>query len=139
MNRSLDTIRVMIVDDSRSMRRIVRRFLENGGAEGILEATDGKEALELLGSEGVELVVSDLNMPRMNGLELLQAVRAREAAKGDGPGICFVMLTVEAVQKTMNQALEMGADSYIVKPVTETIFMGEIGAALERSRSGDDS
>ena len=130
MTRSLENIRVLVVDDSKSMRRIVRKFLESAGVLEVVEAKDGKDALEMMGKSSVDLLVSDLNMPRMNGLELLAALRAR----GFSPGICFVMLTVEAVQKTMNLALESGADSYIVKPVTQTVFLGEIRAALARSR-----
>ena len=124
-----ENITILIVDDSLSMRRIIRKFFENSGGTLIREAGDGRAALEILETWPADLVVSDLNMPRMNGLELLDAVRQREAGAGRS---CFVMLTVEAIQKTMNKALEKGADSYIVKPVTEKVFIEEVLAALER-------
>lgn len=122
---------ILIVDDSLSMRRIIRKFLENSGAANLREAGDGQAALEILDTWEADLVVSDLNMPRMNGMDLLESVREKERRKGAGRA-CFIILTVEAIQKTMNQALAKGADSYIVKPVTETVFMEEVLAALDR-------
>lgn len=125
--RELSELTVLLVDDSRAMRRIIRRFLEHAGACTILEAGHGEAALEILTARPVDLVVCDLNMPVMNGMELLKTVRSR-----GWENLSFVMLTVEAVQKTMNQALEKGADSYIVKPVTREVFLAEIMAVLER-------
>jgi len=131
MTRSLTDLKVLVVDDSKSMRRIVLRFLTSAGVSEIQEAKDGKAALEIMETFPADLLISDLNMPRMNGLELLTLVRERE----ENSRLCFVMLTVEAVQKTMNLALKKGADSYIVKPVTESVFISEIKAALDRRRS----
>ncbi len=130
MTRSLTDLKVLVVDDSKSMRRIVLRFLTSAGVSEIQEAKDGKAALEIMETFPADLLVSDLNMPRMNGLELLTLVREKE----ENSRLCFVMLTVEAVQKTMNLALKKGADSYIVKPVTESVFISEIKAALDRRR-----
>ena len=136
MSGDLKDSTVIIVDDSNTMRRIIRRFLENSGTGMILEAKDGKQALDIIRGETVDLVVSDLNMPRMDGLELLDAIRSTEAQKaGQGHRVCFIMLTVEAVQKTMNLALEKGADSYIVKPVTERVFIEAVMSAMDCSRS----
>ena len=132
MTGILEEASVMVVDDSNTMRRIICRFLENCGTKRILEARNGKEALDIFISEKVDLVISDLNMPRMNGLELLEAVRTQEAEEGGR--VCFVMLTVEAVQKTMNLALDKGADSYIVKPVTERVFIEAVVTAMEGRR-----
>lgn len=115
--------RILIVDDSHAMLRIVKKFFETNGFHHILEATDGIEALEMIQNENtIQLIVSDLNMPRMNGLELLKIVKEDHRTKN----IPFVMLTVEAIQRTMNKAIGMGVDSYIVKPVTEKTFMDEI-------------
>ncbi len=128
--------RVLIVDDSHAMLRVVKKFFETNGFHHILEACDGIEALEMIQNEkSLQLIVSDLNMPRMNGLELLKIVKEDPRTKD----IPFVMLTVEAIQRTMNKAIAMGVDSYIVKPVTEKIFMDEIFRVIrEKNKSSAD-
>lgn len=129
-------IRILIVDDSHTMLRILRKFFQTHGFHNILEAKGGIEALEIIrGESRVQLIVSDLNMPRMNGLELLASVKKDDRIKD----IPFVMLTVEAIQKTMNKAIAMGVDSYIVKPVTEKIFMDEIFRVIRQKQSTDQS
>ncbi|MFA5904369.1 MAG: response regulator [Desulfobacula sp.] len=131
MGNSDFDMRILIVDDSHSMLRIVKKFFENNGFHHIREAVNGIEALEIIRNENtVHLIVSDLNMPRMNGFELLKIVKDDSRTKD----IPFVMLTVEAIQRTMNKAIAMGVDSYIVKPVTEKIFMDEIFRVIQ-SRS----
>jgi two-component system chemotaxis response regulator CheY len=123
MENSDFNIQILIVDDSHSMLRIIKKFFENNGFHHILEATNGIEALEIIQNENaIHLIVSDLNMPRMNGFELLKIVKKDTRTKN----IPFVILTVEAIQRTMNKAIAMGVDSYIVKPVTEKLFMDEI-------------
>lgn len=113
---------ILIVDDSTSMRRIVIKFLENAGFSRFIEAEDGNEALGVVKKQKIDLIISDLNMPNMDGLEFLRIVKADANFKD----IPFVMLTVEAIQKTMNTALSMGVDSYIVKPITENLFVNEL-------------
>lgn len=115
-------IKILIVDDSSAMRRIVTKFLNNKGFSNLIEAVDGLAALEVVQNQTVDLIVSDLNMPNMNGLEFLKIIKEDSRTRL----IPFIMLTVEAIQKTMNKALGMGVDSYIVKPVTEKIFMDEL-------------
>jgi len=115
-------LKILLVDDSLSMRRIVVKFLANNGITHVLEAGDGAEALEAIASTRVDLIVSDLNMPIMDGMAFLERIKANPHTRD----IRFVMLTVEAIQKTMNKALSLGVDSYIVKPVTEKIFMEEL-------------
>ncbi len=122
-----ENLRVLIVDDSRAMRRIVRKYLERNGVTRIAEAGNGQSALDLARFQPLDLIVSDLNMPVMGGMELLKILKKDPDLKK----ICFIILTVEAIQKTMNLAMEMGADSYIVKPITETLFMKEIKRVLD--------
>ena len=86
-------------------------------------------AMDLVRFQDLDLIVSDLNMPVMTGLELLEKVKSDPELNG----ICFVILTVEGIQKTMNRALNLGADSYIVKPVTEDLFIAEIKRTLSES------
>ncbi|WDP90269.1 MAG: response regulator [Desulfobacter sp.] len=122
-------LRVLVVDDSISMRRIIRGFLERNGVTRIAEAGNGQAALELIRFQALDLIISDLNMPVMNGMELLETLNGDQEFRA----IPFVILTVEANQKTMNLALETGADSYIVKPVSEAPFIKEIQRVLTGS------
>ncbi len=114
--------KILIVDDSLSMRRIIRKFLANNGFTHVLEAGNGSKALEIIHSTQVDLIVSDLHMPIMDGMAFLERIKANAKTRD----IRFIMLTVEATQKTMNKALSMAVDSYIVKPVTEKVFMEEL-------------
>ncbi len=118
---------ILIVDDSLSMRRIVRKFLENAGFNNLIDANDGRDALKVVQEQTVELIISDLNMPNMDGMQFLEAVKADPLLKN----IPFVMLTVEAIQKTMNTALAMDIDSYIVKPITENLFVSELKRVIQ--------
>jgi len=115
-------MQILIVDDSLSMRRILKKFLGNNGFHNIVESQDGLQALDRIQKKSVDLIISDLNMPGMNGLEFLKIVKKDSRTQG----IPFIMLTVEAIQKTMNKAIALGVDSYIVKPVTEDIFIKEM-------------
>ncbi len=114
-------LKILLVDDSLSIRRIIGKYLANKGFTHVLEAGNGSEALKILDSNRVDVIVSDLHMPVMDGMTFLEQVKANTRTRD----IRFIMLTVEATQKTMNKALSMGIDSYIVKPVTEKIFMDE--------------
>ena len=127
-------IQILIVDDSTSMRRILIRFLSHNGFENTSEANDGIEALEIVQDGSVDLIISDLNMPNMNGLEFLKIVKEDPRTKE----IPFIMLTVEAIQKTMIKAMVLNVDSYIVKPITEKVFIEEMVRVLEEKEAGFD-
>lgn len=131
---TIDTlIPILIVDDSLTIRRLVKKYLLNHEFSNFLEASNGRNAYEILKTEPVKLIISDLNMPGMDGLALLEKVKAT-------PGICdipFVILTVEAVQQTMNKALALNVDSYIVKPVTEDVFIREILRVIQSAGHDD--
>lgn len=115
-------MKILVVDDSHAMRRVVKTYFANAGFRNLQEAEEGAQALEIIRNQAVKLVVSDLNMPGMDGFELLKAVREDSRTRD----IPFIILTVEAIQKNMNKALAMRADSYIVKPVSEKIFIDEV-------------
>ncbi len=115
-------MKILIVDDSRAMRRIVKKFLNNHDFNNLLEAAHGKKALEILQNDSIDLIISDLNMPVMDGLEMLEIVKENDRTKN----IPFIMLTVEAIQKTMNKAIALKVDSYIVKPIGESLFINEM-------------
>jgi two-component system chemotaxis response regulator CheY len=107
---------ILIVDDSAMMRKIVLRALVLAGIEfqKVLEAGDGSEAIELLKANTVELVMCDINMPVMNGLEMLQALRDQKIAVG----VPVVMVTTESSAEHVRQAVAVGASGYIRKPFT---------------------
>jgi len=109
-------IRALIVDDSSVMRKIVERSLRQAGVDPlvVLEAGSGVEGLELLKSTHVDLILSDINMPAMDGLEFIRQLRARELAAG----VPVVMITTESSEEHVRQAILAGATGYIRKPFT---------------------
>lgn len=109
-------IRTLIVDDSSVMRKIVERALRQAGLDLMVvhEAGSGTEALDLLRSKQVDLILSDINMPSMDGLELLRQIRAQNLA----PGVPVVMITTESSEEYVKQAILAGAQGYIRKPFT---------------------
>lgn len=115
----MDTnMRVLIVDDFATMRRILKNILKQIGFKNISEADNGKTALKELKNERFDLVLCDWNMPEMPGIELLNQVRSDEQLKG----IPFVMVTAEAKKENILEAVKAGVSSYIVKPFTaETV------------------
>lgn len=106
-------LKVLIVDDSKVMRGIIRKMLGAGSAE-VLEACDGKQALELLAEQSVDCIISDWNMPRMKGIDLLRRVRG-DAALAATP---FIMVTAEAMAANMAEADAAQVSSYLTKPFT---------------------
>ncbi len=107
-------MKILIVDDFATMRRIVKNILTQLGFKNIIEADDGTTALERLKSEKVDLIVSDWNMPKMTGLDLLKAVRS-DPNMADTP---FIMVTAEAQQDNIILAVKAKVSQYIVKPFT---------------------
>ena len=111
-------MKVLVVDDFATMRRILKNILKQIGFSNIKEADDGKTALIELKKEQFDLVLCDWNMPEMSGLELLQKVRSDDELK-DTP---FVMVTAEAQKDNILEAVKAGVNNYVVKPFTaETI------------------
>ena len=107
-------MRVLVVDDFATMRRIVKNILRQLGFNNVVEADDGTTAWEVLNKDKIDFIVSDWNMPKMTGLELLKAVRGDDALKD----IPFLMVTAEAQQENIIEAVKSGVSNYIVKPFT---------------------
>jgi len=107
-------MRVLIVDDFSTMRRIVKNILRQLGFNNIVEADDGTTAWEVLNREKIDFVVSDWNMPQMTGIELLRRVRSSEQL-AETP---FLMVTAEAQQENIIEAVQAKVSNYIVKPFT---------------------
>ena len=111
---------VMVVDDSRIMRNIVRNtFSELKIPCQFLEAANGKEALQMLVSNPVNLILLDWNMPELSGIDFLKQVRAIEQYKN----LPIIMVTSESAKYNVIEALKNGATDYIIKPVNEKIFI----------------
>lgn len=111
-------MKVLVVDDFATMRRIVKNVLKQIGFTNISEADDGKTALKALKGEKFDLILCDWNMPEMTGLEVLKQMKSDDALKD----IPFVMVTAEAQKDNIIEAVKAGVNSYIVKPFTaETI------------------
>ncbi len=105
---------VLIVDDFATMRRIVKNILTQIGFKNFLEADDGSVAWDILQKQPVDFIVSDWNMPKMTGIELLKKVRADDRLK-DLP---FLMVTAEAQKENIVEAVKARVSNYIVKPFT---------------------
>ena len=120
-------MKVLVVDDFATMRRIVKGALKQLGFLNIVEAEDGQIALELLKKEKVGLIVCDWNMPNMTGIELLKVVRA-DAVLKDTP---FIMVTAECQKDNVLEAVNAGVSNYVVKPFTPDILGGKIKKVLK--------
>ena len=108
-------LKFLVVDDFSTMRRILRGLLKEMGCNNVDEAEDGVAALNLLRNQKFDFIVSDINMPNMNGFELLKAVKADESLKH----IPVLMVTAEARKEDIVLAAQSGASGYIVKPFTK--------------------
>ncbi len=107
-------MKVLVVDDFSTMRRIIKNTLRQLGFENVVEADDGESAVRKLESERIDFIISDWNMPKMSGLELLKFVRSHEEFK-DLP---FLMVTAEAQKENVLEAVKAKVSNYIVKPFT---------------------
>jgi two-component system chemotaxis response regulator CheY len=112
----MSEVRALIVDDSSVMRKIVERALRQAGLDPLVvrEASTGLEGLDVLRTEPVDLILSDINMPAMDGLEFVRQIKAQNLA----PGVPVVMITTESSEEHVKQAIVAGARGYIRKPFT---------------------
>lgn len=120
-------MKALIVDDSSTMRRIIKKALQEMGMDSV-EAGDGNEALASLRSApDIDFVLLDWNMPNMNGFETLKAIKADDATAS----IPVLMVTTEAERSQVVKAIQAGAKQYVVKPFTTDILVEKIKKALE--------
>lgn len=118
--------RILVVDDSSTVRKLITYVLSKGNYD-TLEAGDGIEALEKLALNQVDLITADLNMPRMDGLELIRTIRESPSYEK----IPIVMLTTETDEAEKREALKRGANIYLVKPMPPYILLDKIKSLLE--------
>ncbi len=122
------SLKFLVVDDSVTMRRIVVNTLKNLGYNEIVEAEDGKDALEKLKADSsINFVITDWNMPNMTGLELTQAIRGDEQY-GDLP---ILMVTTRGVKEDIIQALKARVNNYVIKPFTPQVLQEKINQILD--------
>ena len=124
-------MKFLIVDDSATMRRIVINSLQRIGYDDCVEAGDGAEALERFGPE-IDFVITDWNMPNMNGLELVRELRARE----DGKTVPVLMVTTRSVREDILAAAQDGVNNYVVKPFTPQVLKEKIDQVLASTGKG---
>ena len=121
-------LRFLIVDDFSTMRRIVRNLLKESGFSEADEAEDGVAALNKLKGGRFDFVVTDINMPNMNGFQLLTAIKADEALKH----LPVLMVTAEARKEDIVAAAQGGAAGYIVKPFTKATLEDKVSNILKK-------
>jgi two-component system chemotaxis response regulator CheY len=119
-------ILVLVVDDSPTMRRIIKNTLDRIGYNNSIEAENGKQALDLINSNPVELLLTDWNMPVMNGLELVGEVRKIDKYKK----LPILMITTRGMKEDVVQAVHAGVNNYVVKPFTPEILEEKINKVL---------
>ncbi|MGH9326186.1 MAG: response regulator transcription factor [Terriglobia bacterium] len=126
--------RILVVDDEPQIRRVMRATLATGGYE-VGDARSGEEALAALRDSAFDLVLLDMNMPGLDGLETCRALRA---GRPDSD-LAIIMLTVRGAEKDKVKALDAGADDYVTKPFSTPELLARIRAALRRKAAGPES
>lgn len=119
-------LKILAVDDSPTMRRIIVNSLLSIGYENISEAASGEEALDIIENEDINFVVTDWNMPQMDGLSLVNEIRSSEKHKE----IPILMITIHSLKEDIVEALKAGVNNYIVKPFTPDILNDKINTIL---------
>lgn len=119
--------RILVAEDDRELRQLFRRVLENSGYE-VAEAEDGQEALDLLESTYIDLIISDIMMPRVDGFELVRSVRQA------GMHMPVLMITARDAFQDMQRGFVSGTDDYMVKPVNVNEMVLRVGALLRRAQ-----
>ncbi len=115
-------MRVLVVDDFSTMRRIIKNILRQLGFTNIVEADDGTTAWDTLNKDKIEFIISDWNMPQMTGIDLLRKVRGSE----EFSDLPFLMVTAEAQQENIIEAVQAKVSNYIVKPFTAEVMKQKI-------------
>jgi two-component system chemotaxis response regulator CheY len=121
-------IKILIVDDFSTMRRIIKNLLRDLGFTNTVEADDGLSALPILKAGGIDFLVTDWNMPGMQGIDLLKEVRADDALAS----LPVLMVTAETKREQIIAAAQAGVSGYVIKPFTAATLKGKIDKIFER-------
>jgi two-component system, chemotaxis family, chemotaxis protein CheY len=122
------SMKILIVDDFSTMRRIIKNLLRELGFDNTIEADDGQTALPLVKAGDIDLLITDWNMPGMPGIELLRHVRSDPATRQ----LPVLMVTAEASREQIVQAAEAGVNGYVIKPFTAQTLEQKIAKIFER-------
>jgi len=123
-------MKILVVDDSSTMRRIIVNTLSRLGYKDVVQGADGQEAWDALqANPDVEVVITDWNMPNMNGLELVKKIRAQDKYKA----MPIIMVTTEGGKKEVIIALKAGVNNYIVKPFTPQVLKEKLEGVLGKN------
>ena len=128
----MDTnMKILVVDDFPTMRRIVKNLLQDLGFSNFVEAEDGQTALTALGAQGngIDFVVTDWNMPGMTGIELLKAIRGNAALAG----LPVLMVTAESTREQIIEAAKAGVNGYIIKPFNASTLKEKLDRIFNRA------
>ena len=125
-------MRILVVDDFSTMRRIVKNLLGELGFTNIAEADDGKTALPIIEKGEVDFLVTDWNMPGMPGIDLLKAVRANPETSS----LPVLMVTAEAKREQIMEAAQAGVNGYVVKPFTADTLKEKVDGVFARLEAG---
>ncbi len=125
-------MKILVVDDDKTTRKLLSLFLKAKGYE-VVAAENGLDAMEKLGTENINLVVTDMNMPYMDGIEFIRNLRSDDNWKN----IPIVMVTTEADDEERKKAMEAGADDYLVKPANAEQITDSIKKILKKLFRGD--
>jgi two-component system chemotaxis response regulator CheY len=120
--------RVLIADDSPAMRSVIRRVIQLSGfeVEAFLEAADGGDALRLLGNEAVDIVLTDINMPNVNGEQFLRSMQEAESLRGTP----VIVISTDATEHRIHRMLDLGAKGYVTKPFFPEALRQELERVL---------
>jgi two-component system, chemotaxis family, chemotaxis protein CheY len=119
-------MRILVVDDSTTMRRILINTLNKLGYTDVVDGCNGREGLDRLGTNQIDLVITDWNMPEMSGIEFIRNIRANDKTRG----IPVLMVTTNAAKDDIVEALKAGVNNYVVKPFTADVIKEKIEAVL---------
>ena len=120
-------MKILLVDDSRTIRSIQKNTLATMGHTDVLEAADGVEALSVLGAQRPDLVLVDWNMPKMDGITLVRRIREHDKT------LPLIMVTTEAEKARVMEALKAGVSNYVVKPVTAETLSEKIDQTMSKA------
>jgi len=126
---------VLVVDDSSSMRAVIKKIVKISGFNvgRCWEAADGKEGMKVLSDQWVDLVLTDINMPNMNGLELVKAIKSDDILRS----IPVVMVTTEGSEKRVQESMRLGANGYIKKPFQPEDIREILNRIMGEKEDGD--
>ncbi len=116
---------ILVTDDSGFQRTIITSILKNEGYD-VIQAKNGREGLEMTGSQRPDLVILDILMPDMNGIEVLQEIRTNY------PGIPVIMSTADIQKTTHEECMEKGAVAFLTKPINKAVLLDAVSKALSR-------